>query len=394
VADEFWDAYGADRTVDPFLAMAISAAIAAAERSATRSAKASDLLSERGTELVVDDLRGVQFLRRCTFMSGVSSTLEMTGFDYSARVDVDGVLPRLLLVRRFEILSHADAETAGPTVPFSTARLARRYRAATAAPDVLRPFDTESFAEVLGQRSVRIALRPDSDRRTVVEVDVHVGDGRICEPAVAIAAAVARMAQALAASGAVFAEKSRDNRPPAERVEALVARVTEAVSWVTGPVARVGDGVEARLALDEQPDAPSVLRFDLDGQGKGTVFFEGRLIERNEKTTRLRPQEGFLDRLRGLLDQKIDDPAFDDAWVIEGDAVVGKQLAAQAALLLRLRERHAVIEVGPAGLVVRVSAFEDEDAAVVDVVGSILGLWRNLCRGARGFDDERQIDRA
>ena len=68
-----------------------------------------------------------------------------------------------------------------------------------------------------------------------------------------------------------------------------------------------------------------------------------------------------------------------------GDATVSKRLAAQAPLLLRLRQKHAVVEVGPAGLVVRVPAFDDDDVAVVDVAGAVLSLWRALCRDARGY---------
>ncbi|MDP2345083.1 MAG: hypothetical protein Q8O67_29330 [Deltaproteobacteria bacterium] len=375
MADDFWDAYRGDRTVDPFLDAAIAAGIAASQRSAARVSNVVDLLSETGTELRIEGLHGFHYVRRNTF-----------GVDYCARVDVPGVLPRLLITKRFPGPSADDIATYGRVVQFDNAHLAQRHVARTNATDVLRPFDTEVVAVALGDRNVRIALRRDTDRRTVVEVDAFVGGGRDATPGLHIITIIARIAQSLAESGAVFSEKANDNRPPAERVEALVTRVSDAVSWVTGPVARVGDGVEARLALEEQPDAPSVLRFDLDGKGKCTVFFEGRLIERNEKTTTLRPQEGFLDRLRGLLDAKIDDPVFDDAWLIEGDPAVGKQLAAHASILLRLRERHAAIEVGPAGLIVRVAAFDDEDGAVVDVVGSILGLWRNLCRQARGFD--------
>ena len=392
--DDFWQAWGDDRTVDPRLHAHIAAAMAAAQRSSARAATAGDVLSERGSALHVDGLRGVQFLRPCSFFQSIKvGTSEMDGYDYCARVDVAGVLPWLLVLPRFSILTTEDIalcqrELFAPTPLPLRSSLSKRFVARSRAPDLLRAFDSDALADALGKRNVRLALRPETDRRSVVEVDVHVGDGRDCEPALRIVDVFCRTAQALVEAGAVFAEREQQRGPSADRIEALVRRVSEAVSWVTGPVARVGDGVEARLCLEEQPDAPSVLRFDLDNQGLCAVFFEGRLIERNEKPTRLRPQEGLFAKLRALADLKVDNVDFDAAWLIDGDEAVARTLAGHSQLLLRLRERNATVEVGPAGLVVRVPAFDGEDAAVVDVAGAVLGLWRALCRQARGFADQ------
>ncbi len=354
---------------------AMAAAVIAAHAAGSRGPDVGDVLSDVPSStapLKVDDMTGIQYLRKRGGLLG--------GFDYCARVDIPGVLPRLVITPWFASPTSDDRQ-AGEAAPF----LDGQFIARTRAPGVVRLFARDEVGHVLRKKRCRIALRPDADRRTVLELDCAVGNARQCQPAADIVRLCARLARAAVDNGVVFAEQLPDARPPAERVEALVARVTEAVSWVSGPVERVGDGVEARLALEEQPETPSVLRFDLDGRGQCAVYFEGRLLERSERVTRLSPQESFIDRLRGLVDVKVDDAAFDDAWLIEGEPAVVKQLAIHDSLMLRLRAVHASVEVGPQGLIVRVPAVADGDAAVVDVAGAVLTLWRNLGQSARGF---------
>lgn len=378
-----WDSGHGVLLNDDALEALVSRAAAAARRSAARDHDVGDELTALGRELRIDQMGGLHRLEG----SGNSCV-------YKASVDVPGVLPRLTI--QSEALG-MPPRACGPVVPFRTKTLAERLRARSRAPGVLRVFDTDEFADLLDPAEdweLRIEFRPETDKLTVIEVDVDVGDGRHCNPALRLTEAVARIARALVESGAVFAEIAVDGRPPAERIEALLGRITEAVSWVHGPVARVGDGVEARLALEEQPDAPSVLRLDLhnlqhaaDGHGSCSVFFEGRLIERTDRSVRLTPQVGVTDRLRGLVDVKVKDAAFDAAWLISGDEALSKKLAAQALLMQRLRAHLATVELTPAGLVVRVPPFADEDSAVVEVVSAVLTLWRHLCRDARGFSE-------
>lgn len=369
----FEDDFGAAQSgrYDP---AAVEAALDAARSAGARANEVADFLTElpgSSQRLRVDGLEGVHYLQKRGVM----------GLDYCARVDVPGVLPRFLLTPRLLPVGAGDDVGFGDVVPFPD----WAYRARTAAPGVVALFRVPELLETLGKRRCRVALRPDSDRRTVVEVDVAVGEARAAGPAVDLARQVARIARAAVDARLVFAERVDDGRPPAERVEALLARVTDAVSWVSGPVARVGDGVEARLTLEELPGPSSMLRFDIDAAGQCVVFFEGRLLDRTERVARLRPQDGLVDRLLGLVDVKIDDAAFDDAWLVDGNTETVKELAVHNDLLLRLREKHAAVELGPQGLVVRVPKFAADDTAVVEVTGAVVTLWRNLVRDARGF---------
>lgn len=357
---------------------AINAAVAAARRAATRSGDVGDVLTDlpgASAPLRIDDVSGVQYLRR---HSGLFAR-----FDYCARIDVVGVLPRLSIEGRFAAPSLEDARTFGPLVNLRHKNLTIRSR----SPSGAALFDNDDVALAFSNLRARVALRPETARRSVVEVDVVVGDGRVCTPAADLARLITRLCRAALDRGLAFAEAAADGRAPAERIEALVARVTEAVHWVSGPVARVGDGVEARLAIDEQPDAPSVMRFDLDNAGHCAVYFEGRLADVGDDRVRLAPQDGFVDRMRGLVDVKVDDAALDEAWLIDGAPALARRLARHKTILLGLRERAATVEVAAAGLVVRVPAFADDDAAVVDVAGALLTLWRNLIRDARGLND-------
>jgi hypothetical protein len=357
------------------------AAIAAARRSAARDEDVGDGLSDYagGTApFVVDDMRGIHYLRRDGGLFG--------GATYCARIDLPGVLAPLLLSSRAAEVP-GDGDAFGPVVELREPLLDRHFRARSRASDLVRAFDIDAVGACLPRRGVRVALRPEAAQRTVLEVDAAVGKDRRCTPAAEAAQVLARIARAIVDTGLVFAERGqRGATTPAELSETL-ARITEAASWLSGPVARVGDGVEARLALDEQPELASVLRVDLEG-GRARVYFEGRFAESFAQTTTLRPQENWLDHLRGLADARVGDVDFDAAWLCSGDGEALRLLAACAPQLQRLRSLSATVDLGPAGLIVRVPPFSEHDGDVTGCCGAVLSLWRRLVRRRLGRDGD------
>jgi len=363
------------------LARVQQAGIDAARWSAGRGATLADLLSHLPSDASPFDIegtRGIQYLRRD------EGTFE-TRFDYCARVDLPGVLPRFLIhtIGRGVV----DDVAVGPRQRLRHRWLQTWTTARTRAPDVLRAFDIDDVGDGLHGLSLRVALVPQTNRLSVLEVDIGVGNGRVPERAAEKALLFARIALALVQSGATFAERAADRRPPAEQVEALVQRLGQTVSWISGPVARVGDGVEGRLTLDEQEDLPCALRVDLDGDGRAALFFRGPLKVVPEKRTTLSPQDGFLDRLRALVDDKVGLATIDDAWIVDGDAGEVRRMAVAEGELVRLRRLAASIELGPEGLVVRAPPFELDDANLLDAVGSSLSLWRTVVRRSHGLHE-------
>jgi hypothetical protein len=353
----------------------------AARWSAGRGASLSHLLSHLPSDASPFDIegtRGIQYLRR------EEGTFE-TRFGYCARVDLPGVLPRFVIhtIGRGVI----DDVAVGPRQRFRHRWLQTWTTARTRAPDVLRAFDIDEIGDTLHGLSLRVALVPQSNRLSVLEVDVGAGNGRDCARAAEKALLFARIALSLVQAGATFAERAADNRPPAEQVEALVQRLGQTVSWISGPVARVGDGVEGRLSLDEQEDLPCALRVDLDGDGRASLFFRGPLKVVPERRTTLSPQEGFLDRLRALVDDKVGLATIDEAWVVDGDVGEARRMAVAEGELVRLRRLQASVELGPEGLIVRAPPFELDDATLLDAVGSSLSLWRTVVRRSHGLHE-------
>jgi hypothetical protein len=353
---------------------------AAAERSATRTGLLGDSLGHlpsSATPIDVDGARGIHFLRRDPGLLG--------GYDYCARVDVPGVLPRFVM----HTIARGDAADGdvGPRQRLRTRALDGALTARTRAPDVLRAFDNDLVADGIGKASLRVSLVVIHDRLSMLEVDVGVGDGRHCERAASRAFQFAGIAVSLARAGMTFAERAADGRPAPEKVEALVQQLSSSVAWLSGPVARVGDGVEARLALDEQHEHPCALRVDIDDDGHASMFFRGPLQAAPERRTILKPQAGFIERLRALVDGKIGDASFDDAWLVDGDVDGARSLAVGQVELQRLRRLLASLELGPEGLQVRVPPFELDDETLVDAASSALSLWRTLVIRAHGLTD-------
>jgi hypothetical protein len=351
----------------------IELARAAASVSSARSARLADTLSSlpsNASPLDVGGAQAIHFLRR---RDGLFNT-----YDYCARIDLPGPLPRLLLLSGGA--SDADERAYGPRAPIPHEGLHRLLRARTRAPDVLRPFALDDVLAAWPKQAVRVAVQRINDRLSVLEVDVHVDGGTHCEPAATLAALLGRIGLAVVGSGAAFSEARVDSRAPVEQLESLLQVLTNSTSWLSGPSARVGDGVEARLELDEQPERPCIIRIDFDEQQRAVVKVQAPLRDTPEQTTKLSPQQGVVGAVLGLLDARVGDNTFDDAWHIDGDAARARVLALADGDMLVLQRVQATVSWGPDGLDVRVPPMPFEAADVGDVVEACLRLWRRVVR--------------
>lgn len=350
---------------------------AAARKSAARGQVLADTLSSvpsQSTPFQIDGAHAIHYLRKSEGFLG--------SFDYCARVDIKGVLPRFVL-HTLGRGDTGDAATFGPQRRMQQRSFGPVVTARTRAPDLLRAFDNDLIIGELSGLSLRAQFTQHSDRLGVLEVDAGVGNGRRCERAAAKAAQLASVCLALV--GQSFTERDDSQKATPEQLESLLGTLSTSVTWLSGPVARVGDGVEARLALDEQVELPCSLRLDVKGDQTGSMYFRGPLQAPPDRVTKLAPQEGFFERLAGLVDAKVGIDAFDDAWLVDGPREGAVEMAAAEGEVLRLRRLLGHVELGPEGLVVRIPRFEVDDENLVDAVGSALSLWRVLVRRRHGL---------
>lgn len=365
----------------------------AARAAAARGMRLADTLSplpSTATAFDVDGAHAIHFLRA---RKGLFS-----GLDYCARIDLPGVLPAFLITGGFgEVTDDAvihvgrgfdDDKSFGPRQRFHHEVFDRWLKVRTRAPDVLLAFTNDTVAAGFPRSPTRIALVQHTAALSVLEVDVFVGDGRHCEAAATTALQLGHIALALVRNHAIFAERAVDTRPPAEQLESLLSLLSSSTSWLSGPVARVGDGVEARLELDEQAELPCALRLDVDGvTGLVTLFLRAPLKTAPTKTTTLSPQASVLDQLRGLIDVHVGVTAFDNAWLCKGDVDDVKVLQRAETELAALHQIGATITWGAEGLVVRAPGFAFDGDDVADAVDACLRLWRSLVRRGHGLDD-------
>lgn len=304
------------------------------------------------------------------------------GMLYCVRIDLPGVLPALDIRSRF-----GAGDATGRTRSLGIPALDRLVVVRTKAPDFARVFAVEKLAEGLPRFGLRITINPQRENLTVLEFDVFAGRrGKGADAIGTKVVQVAAICKGLIERQATFAEREEVRRPAVEGIEDLVQTLSGAASWLSGPVARVGDGVEGRLCLDEQPDFPSHLRVDLDHAQRATIYFRGPIQTPPERRTTFQPQDGFLDYLRGTIDTKVGAEPFDSMWLIHGDSETAKLVAHADVELGRLRERDATIEVGPEGLVVKLPAFPWDEAVLADAVAATLSLWRSVVRRLHGLN--------
>ncbi|OGQ16032.1 MAG: hypothetical protein A2138_03685 [Deltaproteobacteria bacterium RBG_16_71_12] len=237
----------------------------------------------------------------------------------------------------------------------------------------------------LGSKVVSVAVRPEAGR-TFVDVLVEVKDAARAEPAIALARAAFFATQKLVTTAGGFAEASEGTALDLDDVLALVERVKDTVSFLAGHVARVGDGVEARLELDEPAGLHAVLRIEPAAPRELRATFRADVpLPHVAKETRLSPEVGFLRRLQGMLDPKVGDPALDRAFLIEGEVALARLALADPTAALRLAGRGASLGIDGAGLTARVPRLPLDDEALLEVVLATIACWREAALKAAGF---------
>jgi hypothetical protein len=346
---------------------------AAAAMAAQRGVRLADTLSSlpsNASPLDVGGAQAIHYLRR--------HDARRSTFDYCARIDLPGPLPRLLLLSSGA--SDDDEHSYGARAAVPHSGLNQLVRARTRAPDVLRPFALDDVLAAWPKAAVRVAVQRINDRLSVLEVDLDVGAGTECEGAAALAVLLGRIALAVVGSGASFSEARVDTRAPVEQLESLLQVLTSSTSWLSGPAARVGDGVEARLELDELPERPCIIRIDFDTHQRAVVKVQAPLRDTPERTTTLSPQHGVVGAVLGFLDARVGNTAFDDAWHIDGSVERARILAHAEGDMLALQRVQATVSWGPDGLDVRVPAMPVEASDIADVVEACLRLWRRVVR--------------
>lgn len=311
---------------------------------------------------------------------------------YQATAGTDGVTPALLVKPR-RWLRPIDDERDAWTSFGSEQRTGSRaldgalvIRAASlrAAAVFLTPELIEQLVR-LGSSVKSVAVRPEAGR-TFVEVLVQVRDAARAGPAVALARAAFFAMQKLVATPGGFAEAAEATALDLDDVLALVERVKDAVSFLAGHVARVGDGVEARLELDAPAGLHALLRIEPVAERELRATFRGDVpLPDVTREARLSPEVGFLKRAQGLFDPKVGDAALDRAFLIEGDVALARLALADPSAALRLAGRGGSLGVDAAGLTARVPRLPLDDDALLEVALAFIACWREAALKAAGF---------
>lgn len=310
---------------------------------------------------------------------------------YQAHSTVDGVTPALQLrAHRWFLPMPAEQSFVafGEVQATGEKRFDRAFHLRATSRAAAVAFLTPPLVEQLmrvGGDVVSITVRPELGR-TGCEVRVEVSSARQATPAIALARAAHAATETLVGTPGGFVATSGAHALAPDQLLALVERVRDTVSFLAGHVARVGDGVEARLELDRPSGLASVLRIEPANTSAVRVSFRGELPhdDRARRTT-LTPELGVLKRAKGLVDTKVGDALLDRAFLIEGDAARARLALADPSASLRLAGRGAALTVDGAGLDVRVPDVPLDDSALLEVVLAALACWRGAALRAAGL---------
>lgn len=318
-----------------------------------------------------------------TLIEGVTCYQSVTG--------VDGVTPALQLrARRWftsestdEIfLAFGDLQTTG--VRGFDRAFGIRAASRGAAVALLTPALVEQLVRV-GSDLVSVTLRPEQGR-TYCEVRVEVQGATKAEPAIALARAAHAATEKLVRTPGGFVSTAEAHALTMEEIRALVSKVRDTVSFLAGHVERVGDGVEARLELDEPAGMHAILRLEPVGPRALRATFRGDLRPTDTtRETRLSPELGFLQKLRGLSDPKVGDPALDKAFLVVGERAMARLAVADASAALRLAGRRGTLTIDGAGFHVDVPSLPVDDAVLLEVTLAAVSCWRQAALTSAGF---------
>jgi hypothetical protein len=283
-----------------------------------------------------------------------------------------GAVEELQLAHRFGSIQRLGLET------FDRSFLLRcSSRAAAVA------FLTDEFVNALvsaGRDLVDVVVLPDE--KSAVSVRVRVDGAKSAAGAIALARATFKAARLVAPK--VFVASGEARELSHGDVLDLVQRVRDATSFLAGDVERVGEGVEARLLLDEPEELEARLRLEVVDDGL-RLSFRGALPVAPRKPVTLSPEVGVWKKALGLVDPKVGDEALDRAFLVDGDLDAAKLVLTERNAALRLCGRGAVLSAAPEGFGVAVACLPREDEAVLDVVVASISAWREAALACAGF---------
>jgi hypothetical protein len=311
---------------------------------------------------------------------------------YNADFEVAGqALP--LLVRRRRFLRGAVEELQlankfGSIQRLGIDELDRHFLLRCSSRSAAVAFLTDDFLHALvqiGRDLVDVVVLPDA--KSVVKVRVRVDSAKAAAGAIALARATFAAARLVAPKNYVASSDARELSNG--DVIDLVQRVRDATSFLAGDVERVGEGVEARLLLEEPDELEARLRVEVVDGGL-RISFRGALPVAPKKPVTLSPEVGVWKKALGLVDPKLGDAALDRAFLVEGDVDAARLVLTEKTAALRLCGRGAVLSAGKEGFGVVVESLPREDEAVLDVVVASITAWREAALACAGFAGPRE----
>lgn len=294
---------------------------------------------------------------------------------YRGVVQIADRLPALVIVPRRIRLVLTQRALAG------IAEVDARFAFSSPAPRLPRALlRHEGFARALAGAmpfSPSVFIEPTTHgAELIVEIAdarVHAGVGA----AMKLVRALREAAIAIAGDADVLSAGGTDGLAADEDIAGLMEAVLNATAWLEGDVARVGNGVEARLVLEESmaQHKASLTASLVDKVVRLRLRAE---LPDHVESFALVPQRGWRSVLARISELQIDDAAVDDAYVITASHTAAGTLKERRLELLRLAERDSTIKCAPGTLEADIGGIAAAPIDVADAAGALLALWRGL----------------
>lgn len=342
-----------------------------------------------GREFVVAGLpRGLHFVQATDH-----------GEVYSARLDVEGVLPTLLC-RRDVPGTDPPGALFGPLAYEAGDDAHKGFVIYTDGhgfgKDLLEAAGVELALRAVEHDLVSLEVRPAGDASRV-HLDVRTGgDRNVTRRGIELAQSLFIGADYIAARDRRYEnawehhEKDPVADPSDDVLSALVARVQKATSWVTGHTSRVGHALSARVVLhDAGPELHGTLHVRWR-DAAGTIVevdLDGSLPERKGEHADLTPERGgFAGFLARLGETHVGDAPLDNAYVIDAEPGAKPLLLRARAPLTELGAYNSRFTFDDTRVSSAVRDVPTTGDALEQVIDGSLRVWRAAALYRSGFD--------